>query len=101
MQRIRRISQAKLGALALSLLLVCSLTACNGREVAQNIVNWTPSIVSTAQTVSSVVASLDPAQAALISAATVGFVSAANLVKAQAQTYLDNPSATNLQQLQA
>lgn len=91
-----------LGAWALvSLLLLATVTGCSGASVAQDIVNWTPTIVSTATTVGSVVASLDPADAALIAVSVTGFNAAANLLSSQAQTYLNNPNATTLQQLQA
>ena len=96
--------QSKLGAWALiTLVLLASVPAvgCSGTTVAQNIVNWTPVIVSTANTIDGVVATLDPANAALITAVGVSFTAAANLVQAQAKTYLANPSLTNLQQLQA
>lgn len=91
-----------LGAWALvSLLLLATVTGCSGASVAQDIVNWTPTIVSTATTVGSVVASLDPADAALIAVSVTGFNAAANLLSSQAQVYLNNPNATTLQQLQA
>lgn len=76
-------------------------TGCNATSVAQNIVNWTPVIVSTANTIDGVVAKLDPPNAALILLAGTTFSAAAYLVDNQAKTYLANPSLTNLQQLQA
>jgi hypothetical protein len=96
--------QSKLGAWALIAVLTFGLmptVGCSGTTVAQNIVNWTPVIVSTAQTVDGVVATLDPANATLITAVGVSFTAAANLVQDQAKTYLANPSLNNLQQLQA
>jgi hypothetical protein len=77
------------------------MEGCSGKTVAQQIVNWTPTVIATAQTIDGVVATLDPAQASLIIAAGVTFTAAANLLDAQAKTYLANPNATNLQQLQA
>jgi hypothetical protein len=74
---------------------------CNGTTVAQQIVNWTPTIISATQTLDAVVATLDPAQAALILPAGVAFVAGATLLEEQAKTYLANPSATTLGQLQA
>jgi hypothetical protein len=47
------------------------------------------------------VASLDPIDKPIILAAVVGFDAAANLVSNQAKTYLANPGATTLAQLQA
>lgn len=92
-----------MGAIALSTLLFVStlLTACNGPSVAQNIVNWTPTIISTANTVAATVATLAPQDALIIGAAVTGFDAAAQLLSNQAQTYLNNPGATTLQQLQA
>ena len=88
-------------ALMLLLFILPFQVGCTGTQVAQNIVNWTPTIISAAQTIDATVATLDPAQAVLIIAAGTTFTAAANLLKAQAQTYLDNPTATALQQLQA
>lgn len=97
-----KLQQKPLGAWALvSLLLLATVTGCSGTSVAQDIVNWTPTIVSTATTVGSVVASLDPKDAALITVSVTGFNAAANLLSSQAQTYLNNPGASALQQLQA
>jgi hypothetical protein len=95
-------STAKLGVLALiSLLLVWPCSACSATTVAQDIVNWTPTIVSAATTIDATVAALDPANAGLILLAGTTFTAVANLVEAQAKTYLANPNATTLQQLQA
>lgn len=85
----------------ISLLMLGTMTGCSAATVAQDIVNWTPTVVSTANTVSSVVATLDPADALLIKGVTVGFDAAASLLQSQAQTYLADPSATALGQLQA
>jgi hypothetical protein len=97
--------RSSLGAWALSsLVLLASMTAtvgCNGTSVAQNIVNWTPTIISTANTVGATVSILAPQDAAIIGIATAGFDAAATLLQKQAETYLANPGATALQQLQA
>lgn len=78
------------------------LTAgCSGTSVAQNIVNWTPVVISTVNTLGSVTAGLAPTDALIIAAATTGFDAAANLLSQQAQTYLKNPSLSTLAQLQA
>lgn len=93
---------SKLGAWALiSLLLMGTTVGCSTKSVAQDIVNWTPTIESTATTVATVVASLDPANAVIIEAAVTGFNAAAGLLSNQAQTYLNNPTLPVLQQLQA
>jgi len=97
-------TQSKLGVWALNALVcfACMPTdGCNGPKVAQDIVNWTPTIVSAAMTVDTTVATLDPANSPIILAAGVTFTAAAELVQAQAKTYLANPNATTLQQLQA
>lgn len=96
--------QSKLGAWALIALL--SLTSvptvgCNGASAAQKIVNWTPAIDSGLTTLGVVASSLAPQDAAIIQPTVAGLVAAQNLLKSQAQTYLDNPGASTLQQLQA
>ena len=98
--------QSKLGAWALIAILTFGLmptVGCSGTTVAQNIVNWTPVIVSTAQTLDSVLVGLSPSPADAVVIATIGtaFTAGANLVANQAKTYLANPGASTLQQLQA
>jgi hypothetical protein len=94
--------QTKLGALMLiALLLSTTLTGCTASSVAQDIVNWTPSLESAVATVDSTAALLAPADAPIFAAATTGFDAAANLLVAQAKTYLANPSASLLAQLQS
>lgn len=92
----------KLGALALCSLLALSTltTGCTSKSVAQDIVNWTPTVVSTAQVVATTVAALDPASAAVIAGAVAGFDLAANTLSTQAQAYLANPNQTTLQAIQ-
>jgi hypothetical protein len=94
--------QARLGAWMLIALLVPLpwMQGCSGASVAQDIVNWTPSLQSAVATVDSTAALLAPADAPAFSAATVGFDAASNLLVAQAQAYLANPSATALAKLQ-
>jgi hypothetical protein len=94
--------QAKLGAwMLISLLLMSSMTGCSAVGVAQDIVNWTPSLESAIATVDSTAALLAPADAPVFAAATQGFDAAANLLVGQAQAYLANPSASVLAELQA
>ena len=76
------------------------LEGCNGTTVAQDIVNWTPSLQSAVATVDSTAALLAPADAPIFSAATTGFDAASNLLVAQAKAYLANPGAGTLAQLQ-
>lgn len=75
-------------------------TGCNGTTIAQDIVNWTPTLESTAATVASTVAILQPPFAAIVAAALAGFDAACNLVVAEAKAYLANPGQTTLQALQ-
>jgi len=93
--------QTKLGAIMLiALLLSSSLTGCSAASVAQDIVNWTPSLESAVATVDSTAALLAPADAPIFITATAGFDATANLLEAQAKAYLANPSASVLAQLQ-
>lgn len=94
---------ARLGAWALIALLLPLPFAggCSGSTVAQNIVNWTPALVSAVTTVDSTAALLAPHDAPIFAAATVGFDAASNLLVAQAKAYLANPSAPVLAQMQA
>jgi CheY-like chemotaxis protein len=94
---------AKLGAWALIsvLLMGTMMTGCSGVTVAQDIVNWTPTLQSAVAAVDSTGAVLDPAAAPIFITATVGFDAASNLLVAQAKAYLANPSASLLTQLQA
>jgi hypothetical protein len=95
-------STAKLGCWALiALLLQLPFTAgCSGTNVAQNIVNWTPTLQSAVATLDSTATLLALADAPIFTAATLGFDAASNLLVAQAKAYLANPTAPVLQQLQ-
>ena len=95
-------SSAKLGAWALIALLLPLpfLGGCSGSTVAQDIVNWTPSLESAVATVDSIAALLAPEDAPVFTAATIGFDAASNLLDTQAKAYLANPSASLLAQLQ-
>jgi hypothetical protein len=94
---------AKLGAWALIALLLQLpfVSGCSGTTVAQDIVNWTPTLQSAVSTVDSTAALLAPADAPIFAAATVGFDAASNLLVGQAKAYLANPSASILAQLQS
>jgi len=93
---------AKLGVWMLIALLLPLpwIEGCSGKTVAQDIVNWTPSLESAVDTVDSTAALLAPADAPLFAAATSGFDAASNLLVAQAKAYLANPSGATLAQLQ-
>ena len=93
-------STAKLGVWALIALLLPFTAGCSGTSVAQNIVNWTPTLQSAVATVDSTATLLDPLDAPIFTAATVGFDAASNVLVAQAKAYLANPTAPVLQQLQ-
>ena len=94
--------EAKLGAWMLIALLIPLpwMQGCTAAGVAENIVNWTPSLQSAVATVDSTAALLAPADAPIFTAATIGFDTASNLLVAQAKAYLANPSASVLAQLQ-
>jgi len=96
-------STAKLGAWALIALLLPLpfLGGCSGASVAQDIVNWTPTLQVAVDTVDSTAALLAPADAPVFAAATAGFNVASKLLVAQAEAYLANPSAGVLAQMQA
>jgi hypothetical protein len=96
-------SSAKLGAWALIALLLPLpfLGGCSGASVAQDIVNWTPSLQSAVATVDSTASLLAPEDAPIFTAATIGFDAASNLLDTQAKAYLANPSASLLAQLQS
>lgn len=95
--------QAKLGAWTLIALLIPLpwMQGCTATSVAQDIVNWTPSLQSAVATVDSTASVLDPACAPIFAAATIGFDAASNLLVAQAKAYLANPSAKGLALLQS
>jgi hypothetical protein len=94
--------QAKLSVWMLIALLIPLpwMQGCTATSVAQNIVNWTPSLQSAVATVDSTAALLAPSDAPIFAAATAGFDAATNLLVAQAKAYLANPSASLLAQLQ-
>lgn len=94
---------AKLGAWALIAVLLPTIfvSGCSGVTVAQNIVNWTPTLQSAVAAVDSTAAILDPAAAPIFTVATVGFEAASTLLVSQAKAYLANPSASLLSRLQA
>jgi hypothetical protein len=95
-------SVTRLGAWALIALLLPLpfSTACSGVTVAQDIVNWTPTLQSAVATVDSTAALLAPVDAPIFTAATIGFDAASNLLVTQAKAYLANPSASLLAQIQ-
>ena len=90
------VSSAALAVMPSSLL----LEGCSGSAAAQDLVNWTPSLQSTAATVAATVELLLPADAVIIEAALVGFDTATNLAVAEAKAYLANPGQSTLQALQ-
>lgn len=92
----------RLGAWMLIALLIPLpwMQGCTAAGVAQDIVNWTPALVSAVATVDSTASLLAPADTLIFSAATSGFDAASNLLVTQAKAYLANPSAGALQQLQ-
>jgi hypothetical protein len=100
---VKPLNTRHLGAVMLCSVLVIGtlpVVGCSGATVAQNIVNWTPALESTAATVAAAVQILQPQDALLVQGALMGFDAAANLVRVQAQAYLANPNQTVLQTLQ-
>lgn len=97
------IPSSKLGAWALIALLIPLpwMSGCNGTTIAQNIVNWTPTLQSAVAAVDAAGAVIDPAAAPIFTTATAGFNAAANLLVSQAKAYLANPSASLLAEMQA
>lgn len=95
-------TSAKLGAWALIALLVPLpwMGGCKASTVAQEIVNWTPTLQSAVAAVDAAGAVIDPAAAPVFTTATVGFDAASNLLINQAKAYLANPSGALLQELQ-
>jgi hypothetical protein len=93
-------STAKLGVWALIALLLPFMSGCSGTTVAQDIVNWTPTLTSAVAAVNSTAALLAPADAAVLAVATSGFDAASTLLTDQAKAYLANPTASALVQLQ-
>ena len=93
---------AKLGAWMLIALLIPLpwMQGCTAAGVAENIVNWTPSLQSAVATVDSTATLLAPADAPIFAAATISFDAASNLLVAQAKAYLANPSGSALAKLQ-
>ena len=93
---------AKLGAWMLIALLIPLpwMQGCTAAGVAENIVDWTPSLQSAVATVDSTATLLAPADAPIFAAATISFDAASNLLVAQAKAYLANPSGSALAKLQ-
>ena len=98
----RTSQQPKLGSWMLIALLIPLpwLQGCTRSKVAQDIVNWTPSLESAVATVDSTATLLNPAAAPVFTAATCGFDAASTLLVTQAKAYLTNPSVNTLAQLQ-
>jgi hypothetical protein len=95
-------STQKLGVIMLCVILISGMfsSGCSAQTVAKDIVNWTPALQSAVASIDATASILDPVAAPILTAATVGFDAASNLVVAQAKAYLANPTATILQQLQ-
>jgi len=95
---------AKLGAWMLVALLLSGtlpIGGCSRQSVAQQIVNWTPSLQSTMAAVNSLASALTPEDEAAFQTATASFNAVSNLLVEQARAYLADPSASTLHQLQS
>jgi hypothetical protein len=87
--------------ISLCVLPVVGCTQQQKISVAQEIVNWTPVLVSTADTVNASIEALDPATTLILGPLTLGINALAPEVEKAAQAYLANPNQTTLQVLQA
>ena len=104
-------STTRLGVMALIALLLSgtlagsmTLTGCTQAQrisVAQEIVNWTPVFIATADTVNSAVMALDPATIIVLAPLTAGINAFGPQIQLAAQNYLANPNQTTLQVLQS
>jgi hypothetical protein len=96
----------KLGVIALCALAITGTlptmgcTTAQKVNVAQQIVNWTPSVESAVNTIMATASLLDPAAVPVFAIATQGFDILASGLSSAAKTYLANPNQTNLQLLQ-
>ena len=95
-------SISKLSAWLLIALLVPLpwMQGCTAAGAAQNIVNWTPALQSAVAAVDSTGALLAPSDAPAFAKATADFDTDSNVLVAQAKSYLANPTAGTLAQLQ-
>lgn len=95
-----------LGGIALSILTLATsfaplgCTQAQKNSVAQDIVNWTPSLQSAVAVIDSTGAVLEPAASPIFIAATVAFDAGSTLVVDEAKAYLANPTTTVLATLQ-
>lgn len=88
----------------LCFMLVAGPMGCTQQQkisVAQEIVNWTPVFVSTADTVNASIEALDPVTTVILGPLTLAVNALAPELEKAAQAYLANPSQTTLQVLQA
>lgn len=100
-------STAKLAAWAMIAVLLTGtmpMTGCTQAQkvsVAQEIVNWTPVFISTADTVNASIEALDPATVIVLGPVTAAINAFGPQFELAAKDYLANPSQTTLQVLQA
>jgi hypothetical protein len=88
----------------LCIMLVVGPVGCTQQQkitVAQEIVNWTPVFISTADTVNASVEALDPPTAVVLVPLTAAINAFGPELQKAAQAYLANPNQTTLQVLQA
>jgi hypothetical protein len=96
-----------LGVLALSLALFAGtlpVVGCTQQQrisAAQEIVNWAPVFISTADTVNAAIEALDPATVVILGPLTAGINAFGPQFELAAQNYLKNPNQTTLQVLQS
>jgi hypothetical protein len=97
---VQKPTTQQLGVIACILLLLTSVFGCSKISVAQEIVNWTPTIEQQINAALAAGALLLPVDAPIFALATAGLQGAGTLLVAAAQSYLNSPNASTLQSLQ-
>jgi hypothetical protein len=102
--KLRRWAVALPMFFAMLVLSVTSTTGCTQAQkinVAQEIVNWTPAFIMTADTVNVAIMALDPPTVVVLGPLTAAINALAPQFELAAKNYLANPNQTTLQVLQA
>lgn len=102
--KLRRWAVALPMFFAMLILSVTSTTGCTQAQkinVAQEIVNWTPAFIMTADTVNVAIMALDPPTVVVLGPLTAAINALAPQFELAAKNYLANPNQTTLQVLQA
>ena len=88
-------------AVVIGTLPIMGCNAATSANVAQDVVNWTPALVTAVAVIDATASVLDPASARIFAAATTGIDAASSALVVQAKAYLAKPNASTLAQLQA